>query len=104
MLNKYQRELLIAARDLIRRGKHEVIFFAIRSAFNAGTVEDADCDDVAALNSFINEDICEGIRADGDVPKWQRLNGMSRPGDGAVVADRLAWIERLLEKDAAHAE
>jgi hypothetical protein len=28
----------------------------------------------------------------------QRLCGMSRPGDGSVVAERLKWIESLLKE------
>jgi hypothetical protein len=107
MLTTEQRALLLEARRLIKQGKHTVIFFAIRTAFNSGVVEEATDADVLALNDFINVDISEGIQRGGEgnsVADWQRLNGMSRPGDGTVVAERLEWIERLLKKGEAHAD
>jgi hypothetical protein len=97
MLTPTQRALLIAARTLIKAGKEAVIFFSIRRAFNEGTTDATD-EDVAALNDFINDDVIASIRNGADVGAMQRLCGMSRPGDGSVVAERLKWIESLLKE------
>ena len=103
MLTPTQRALLEAARKLLQDGKEEVLFLAVRAAFNAGTTEAA-VDDVAVLNDFINDDVIANIRNGDDASAWQRMCGMSRPGDATVVGERLAWIERLLKKGEANAD
>jgi hypothetical protein len=88
-LNKIERELLVAARELIESGEEYFLCFAIASATPQHYY-------YAYAANRLDLYISEALAPHVSLETWQRANGYSARRDGKQ--DRLAWVDWMLDQ------
>jgi hypothetical protein len=89
-LNKIERELLVAARELIESGEEFYICHAIQNATSRRRYYYMDA--AKRLERYISKALAPHIALDS----WQRANGYD--AQRGVKQDRLAWIDWMLDQ------
>ena len=101
-LNKYERELLVVARDLVATKRVLYICCALEVAASQLTDKYfcSSYDEYNAyyagenrLKKYISDALCGALTLRG----WQLFKGMDR-GSYALIVDRLAWIDWMLDQ------